>query len=180
METNKPLQVTVRPKGPTFVKKFAEEVLHLFAQSDRVEAVATSEGLVLSAVWEPDLEEAIELLRRAATSELVYSSLTIHYVQEPRVLEPILKIVVRVVPDFMGNVIGDISNRRGLVLGMEEDGSFLVISANIPLAELIGYGSALRHLSNGTATASATFVGYEPAPGGDGPGKEPKSAAMRA
>lgn len=83
---------------------------------------------------------------------------------DPIVLEPIHKIEVRVPEEFMGAIMGDVSSRRGRVLGMEADGPFQVIRAEVPLAELYRYSSSLRSMTQGRGTYSREFVRYEPVP----------------
>lgn len=64
----------------------------------------------------------------------------------------------------MGSVMGDISSRRGKVLGMEADGHFQVIHAEVPLAEMWKYSTQLRSLTQGRGNHSRKFSHYEPMP----------------
>jgi elongation factor G len=79
-------------------------------------------------------------------------------------LEPIVKIEVSTPKEFMGDVIGDLSSRRAQVLGTEEKGSMCVINANGPLAELSGYTTKLRSLTQGRANAYIQPSHYEEVP----------------
>jgi elongation factor G len=64
----------------------------------------------------------------------------------------------------MGNVVGDLSSRRGMIQGMEEMPTGKVIKAEVPLAEMFGYSTTLRSLSQGRATYSMEFKHYTEAP----------------
>jgi len=65
----------------------------------------------------------------------------------------------------MGDVIGDLSSRRGHILGMEGKGNSQVVKAHVPLAEMFGYATALRSMTSGRATYSMEFDHYEEIPG---------------
>ncbi len=82
----------------------------------------------------------------------------------PVLLEPIFELEVTVPGDHMGDVLGDISSRRGKVLGMETRGSFEVIRAIVPLAELHHYSTRLRSLTQGKGSHKQKFDHYEEAP----------------
>lgn len=80
------------------------------------------------------------------------------------ILEPIMKVEVVTPEDYMGDVIGDLSRRRGVVLGMEEGPSGKMVDAEVPLSEMFGYSTTLRSLSQGRATYSMEFLKYNEAP----------------
>ena len=82
----------------------------------------------------------------------------------PVLLEPIMSVEVVVPEEFMGDVIGDISSRRGKVLGMESRPAAQAIDARVPLAEMFGYATDLRSMSQGRATYTMQFSHYEPVP----------------
>ena len=84
----------------------------------------------------------------------------------PVLLEPMMSVEVESPEDFMGNVIGDLSSRRGMIQGMEEipGGGGKAIRAEVPLAEMFGYSTTLRSLSQGRATYSMEFKHYSEAP----------------
>lgn len=82
----------------------------------------------------------------------------------PVILEPIYELEIRIPEEYMGAVMGDVSSRRGKVLGMNPDGQFLVVSAEIPLAELWKYSTQLRSLSQGRGNHTREFSHYEPVP----------------
>ncbi len=82
----------------------------------------------------------------------------------PVLLEPMMAVEVESPEDFMGNVVGDLSSRRGMIQGMEDIPGFKVIRAEVPLAEMFGYSTALRSATQGRATYSMEFKHYSEAP----------------
>ena len=82
----------------------------------------------------------------------------------PVLLEPIMSVEVVVPEDFMGDVIGDISSRRGKVLGMDDRPAAKAIDARVPLAQMFGYATDLRSMTQGRATYTMQFSHYEPVP----------------
>ncbi|HLP84962.1 MAG TPA: elongation factor G [Phycisphaerales bacterium] len=84
----------------------------------------------------------------------------------PQLLEPIMKVVVTVPNDYLGNVTGDISSRRGMIVDTEDRDPVKLVSAEIPLSELFGYTTALRGMSQGRASATMEFLEYRPMPAG--------------
>ena len=80
---------------------------------------------------------------------------------QPCLLEPIMDVEVRVPEDFMGDVMGDASSRRGKIMGMDNEGSFQVIKAKIPQSELYHYSTAIRSLTGGRGLHSESFSHYE-------------------
>jgi len=82
----------------------------------------------------------------------------------PVLLEPIMKVEAVTPEDYMGDVMGDLNRRRGLVQGMEDAPAGKVIRANVPLAEMFGYATDLRSMSQGRATYSMEFLHYAEAP----------------
>ena len=85
-------------------------------------------------------------------------------VANPCLLEPIFDIEIKVPEDYMGDVMGDISSKRGKILGMDSDGQFQVIKAHVPLAELYRYSSHLRSLTQGRGVHHRQFDHYEDVP----------------
>jgi len=83
---------------------------------------------------------------------------------QPKLLEPIYKIQVKIPDNVMGDVMGDISSRRGKVQGMDSDGHFQVINAEVPLAHLHDYATALKSMSSGRGMFSNEFSHYEDMP----------------
>jgi elongation factor G len=83
---------------------------------------------------------------------------------KPCLLEPIETVEIRIPEDFMGKVMGDLSSRRGKILGMETEGAFQVIKAHVPTAELYHYSSTLRSLTGGSGVHTEEFSHYEEMP----------------
>jgi elongation factor G len=83
---------------------------------------------------------------------------------KPVLLEPIYEIEVKVPEEYMGDVMGDISSKRGKILGMDSDGRFQVIKALVPLAELYKYSTNLRSLTQGRGVHKRKFDHYEEMP----------------
>jgi elongation factor G len=83
---------------------------------------------------------------------------------KPQLLEPVFSVEVVTPEDYMGDVIGDLSSRRGKVGGMEQRGNAQVISAHVPLAEMFGYATDLRSRTQGRATYTMQFDSYQPVP----------------
>jgi elongation factor G len=82
----------------------------------------------------------------------------------PVLLEPVMAVEVETPEDFMGNVVGDLSSRRGMIQGMDDLPNGKVIKAEVPLAEMFGYSTTLRSLSQGRATYTMEFKHYTEAP----------------
>jgi len=82
----------------------------------------------------------------------------------PVILEPIMKVEVEVPEEYMGDVIGDISKRRGQVNGMGERAGNKIVDAFVPLAEMFGYSTDLRSMTQGRATYAMEFDHYEEVP----------------
>jgi len=83
---------------------------------------------------------------------------------DPVLLEPIMAVEVVTPEDYMGDVIGDLSSRRGKIEGMEQRGSNQVIRALVPLAEMFGYATDLRSRTQGRATYTMQFSAYQEVP----------------
>ena len=83
---------------------------------------------------------------------------------QPCLLEPIIDIEVKIPEDYMGDIMGDISGKRGKIMGMDADGSFQVIKAQVPQAELYHYATTVRSLTGGRGIHSESFSHYEKMP----------------
>jgi elongation factor G len=82
----------------------------------------------------------------------------------PVLMEPVMAVEVTTPEDYMGEVIGDITSRRGRIQSMEGRGNSQVITCRVPLSEMFGYATDLRSLSQGRASYSMQFAAYEQAP----------------
>jgi elongation factor G len=83
---------------------------------------------------------------------------------KPILLEPVMKVEVVVPEEFMGDVLGDLSSRRGRIEGMEKRGSTQIIRSTVPLAEMFGYATDLRSRTQGRASYTMHFLRYEQTP----------------
>jgi elongation factor G len=83
----------------------------------------------------------------------------------PVLLEPVMAVEVVTPEDFLGDVIGDLSRRRGKVQGQDQRGNALAVQAFVPLGEMFGYATELRSMTQGRATYTMQFERYEEVPG---------------
>ena len=81
-----------------------------------------------------------------------------------QLLEPVMKVEVVTPEENMGDVVGDLNRRRGMILGMDENVSGRVVNAEVPLGEMFGYATDLRSATQGRATFTMEFEKYSPAP----------------
>lgn len=102
---------------------------------------------------------------------------------DPVILEPVMKVEVTTPEDFMGDVVGDISSKRGRIEQMEDNQGAKIISAFVPLSQMFGYSTTLRSMTQGRANYSMEFDHYAEVPrsvADDLIGKSPKGAAAAA
>ena len=83
---------------------------------------------------------------------------------DPVILEPVMHVEVETPEEYAGNIMGDLSSRRGMVQGMEEQYGSQIIRADVPLAEMFGYATTLRSMSQGRATYTMEFHHFAEAP----------------
>jgi elongation factor G len=81
-----------------------------------------------------------------------------------QLLEPVMDVEVVTPDDYMGDVMGDLSGRRGLIQGSEPRGNATVVRARVPLSEMFGYATDVRSMTQGRASYTMQFGSYEPAP----------------
>ncbi len=81
-----------------------------------------------------------------------------------QLLEPVMHVEVVTPEENMGDVVGDLNRRRGVILGMDENPSGKVVNAEVPLGEMFGYATDLRSATQGRATFTMEFEKYAPAP----------------
>ena len=79
---------------------------------------------------------------------------------KPVLLEPIMKVEVVTPEDYYGDIVGDLNRRRGQIVGMEDSVSGKVVTAEVPLAEMFGYATSMRSMSQGRATFTMEFAKY--------------------
>ena len=83
---------------------------------------------------------------------------------KPVILEPIMKVVVETPTEFQGNVMGTLNQRRGIIVGTQEEGPMCVVEAHVPLAEMFGYSTVLRSSTQGKAQFTMEFATYKQVP----------------
>ena len=83
---------------------------------------------------------------------------------KPKLLEPIMAVEVVTPDEYMGDVMGDLSSRRGRIEGMEARGNTQVVRAQVPLSEMFGYSTDLRSRTQGRATYTMQFHSYQQVP----------------
>jgi elongation factor G len=83
---------------------------------------------------------------------------------DPTLLEPVFAVEVETPDEYMGDVIGDLSSRRGRILSMEPRGKTQIVTARVPLSTMFGYATTVRSLSQGRATYTMQFASYEEVP----------------
>ena len=94
----------------------------------------------------------------------------------PVILEPIMAVEVETPEDYMGDVMGDLNRRRGMILGMDDVGGVKALKAEVPLSEMFGYSTTLRSMSQGRATYTMEFKKYQEAPANVAAGLAKKAA----
>lgn len=82
----------------------------------------------------------------------------------PAILEPIMDVEVETPEDYVGDVMGDLSSRRGMIQGQEQKGTITAIRAMVPLSEMFGYSTDLRSFTQGRASYTMQFASYEKVP----------------
>jgi len=82
----------------------------------------------------------------------------------PVIMEPIMKVAVEGPSEFQGSVMGSINQRRGVIVGTFEEGNYTVVEAEVPLAEMFGYSTTLRSLTQGKAEFTMEFANYKQVP----------------
>lgn len=179
MRTERPLSLLVRPRTPAFTRKFNADAMGALAEFSAISVTSREDGLLLQALWEPDLEQAIDHLERVLGVPLALPMLQINYVLGEPILEPVLAVTVVCPEMYTGDVIADLHRRRGLLTGLEDAPGGKQVLATVPLAELIGYVVQLRAMTRRSGSASAVFFDYQPVPPGSGP-KGPVANVMRA
>lgn len=82
----------------------------------------------------------------------------------PVVMEPVMKVVVEGPSEFQGAVMGSLNQRRGMIVGTFEEGEYTVVECEVPLAEMFGYSTTLRSMTQGKAEFTMEFAAYKPVP----------------
>lgn len=83
---------------------------------------------------------------------------------KPVLLEPIMEVIIRIPDKYMGDISGDLNQRRGRILGMSAESGLQMVTAEVPLAEMAKYATELRSLTQGCGLFEMKFVRYEQVP----------------
>ena len=112
----------------------------------------------------PQTREHILLARQVNVPYIVVFLNKVDMVDDPELLEPMMKVEALTPEQYMGDVIGDLNARRGRIESVEQQGSIRVVRVLVPLAEMFGYATALRSASQGRATYTMEPSHYEEVP----------------
>ena len=169
------LRMEPMPRGEGF--EFANEIKGGVIPSRFIPAV--EKGVAEAMIEGPLSKSKVIVLRIALyygsfhtvdSSELAFKMATVMCFKEcflkskPILLEPIYNIEVKVPDTYTGDVMGDLSSRRGKIMGMEPQGVFQIVKAQVPLAELYMYATHLRSLTQGRGAYTRSFSHYEQVP----------------
>ena len=161
MNDHFPLSVLVTRAREHSQRSFATDALRQ-VKSDRVLAEVTDDGLLVRGMTELDLE-TVCLALAEVTSGLEFRDFRVEYMGHGSAMEePYYLITVTVPEERMGNVMGDLSVRRGLITAVDDSSDGKTIKAEAPVAECMGYSTALRSLTRETAHVVFEFIGYRP------------------
>ncbi len=160
--TRFPLRQLVTDPSDRFPLRFAQQAALLLEGFAGISTESTAKGLIVKAVAERDLNAAAAMLRaafpilRADPIEVVYLS--------DGTLEPYVRVRVTTPEDYYGDVVGQLSKRRGWIEDMANaaDG-FKLVTAAAPLAEMLGYDELLAETTRNCAMADYQFLDYRPA-----------------
>ena len=156
-----PLSVLItRPSAPSQAW-FSREAVDTVHPSPTLHAEANEKGLILRGVTESDLEAAyLELKKKFA--DVRSGNPIVGYIQGEKPLEPYYSATVDTPEYFLGNVVGDLNARRGTILGIGDLPGGKRIKADVPVAECLGYSTALRRLTRTRGEYKFEFAGYRP------------------
>jgi translation elongation factor EF-G len=159
-----PLSVLVTPPGAESQRWFAHEASTRVAFALPIRAEVTEGGLLIRGVTELDLETAFASVRQTFRNVKAHSpSVEFDYGERP--CEPYYLITVVAPDDSIGDVLGDLSARRGTILSVGQGGSGREVKAEVPVSECFGYSTVLRTLTRKRGTYHLEFIGYRPSPG---------------
>lgn len=181
MSGDKALAVDLNAEGVA-AEKFAADAATILKDNERLEVEASPSGVILRGVWEFDIEQAIEDLKEALAVRIEWSPSRIIYKEGPRLLEPIMKVRLKVPEDSLGDVIGDLTRRRGTIREtLGGDDGFCEIDSLAPLANMFGSFNAVQKMTGGRGKVDVDFHEYQHVPSSE-PGPEPDeptAAALR-
>jgi len=106
----------------------------------------------------------VDSSERAFTQAAIGAFKQAYMKAKPVILEPVMKVCVEASSEFQGNVMSSINQRRGIITSSTEDGSFTTVEADVPLAEMFGYATLLRSLTQGKGEFTMEFLRYTKLP----------------
>lgn len=169
-----PLRVLVSPPTSQSPQAFAHEALRLLQDYDQVETEMIDDRLVIRALAELDLENAVWILKQNIAG-IACSKPIVDYVEGPPTLEPFHLATVDIPSDRLTAVMADLLLRRSVVLSVGNGPLGYRLQVRMPVAEHFGYTTMLRAITNRQGTVSFAFLDYQPAGGSgtaDGSGAE--------
>ena len=177
MNNKKTLEVDISATG-ILPSKLAEVAARVLNACERVEVEFINGLVTLRAVWEADADLAIHQIQEHLKTDITATSTRVVYIHEPNLLEPVMKLKIKVLEDYIGDVIAEINRRRGMLEVLEDvEEGLKLIECKVPLVELFGYMSVLRELSKSSGEIEVHFDSYQPAPHNPDPG-EPWAGAL--
>ncbi len=150
---------------PNSLRTAAMDEIRARAEGGGAIAGFTLSGLKISVTASEKHEEnSDEVAFRIAAADAFEQALQ---AAGPTLLEPVMRVEVTTPDDYMGEIVGDLQQRRAIIASTENRGMMTVITAHAPLKEMFGYSGAVRSLSQGRAAGSMEPLGYQPAPKAD-------------
>lgn len=118
----------------------------------------------IKVVLEDGASHAVDSSEMAFTAAAKAAFKTAYSKAGPALLEPIMKVVVETPAEFQGGVMGSLNQRRGMIVGAHDEGVTSIIETHVPLAEMFGYATIIRSLTQGKAQFTMEFFTYKPVP----------------
>lgn len=177
-----PIEVVINSERENFPLKFSSEAATILQNEKRVKCEITNKGLLLKGVCDLDIQDAITKIKENMEVDINSTDYTIEYRKDGSILlEPIMIVEVTCPESHMGDVMGDMNRRRGIVEGLIDIDNGKLIKAKIPLSEMLGYRDYLNNLFSYEWVVNVEFFEYQQAPNPDGTDpNEPVSKALRA
>lgn len=164
-----PLRVLITRPSAVSQAWFGREAVNAVVHGPMLRAEPTQAGLVLRGVTEADLELAYLALKKKF-EDVRCGNPSVEYVDDDTSLEPYYSATVDAPEYFMGTVAGDLVSRRATILSMTDIPGGKRIQADVPVAECLGYSTALRRITRARGEYTFQFAGYRPANGRPNPG----------
>jgi predicted membrane GTPase involved in stress response len=157
-----PLSAPVFVFDKASLPDFAKRVAEALAEDPSLSWQETKDGLLLRAVTELALERGCERLSKKFPL-VVQGKPRVEYIGTAPMLEPYYLVSVTTPPEFLSNVVGDLSSRRGSITSMRDETQSKKILAEVPVAEMFDYGTSLRYLTSARGAFELQFLDYRSA-----------------